>query len=336
MGPKDEIDEAERYFIKKYNTLWPNGWNFTSGGQECKELSREVIERIRIAHFKPILRYDMYTGILKSEYNSMNAAANDSGQDVSNICACAKGKRIYVGDSVYRYKLTEEAPRQIDVTYVSEYIQQVHVNRSKACSLSHKGHITSLETRRKQSEIAKAQGRKPPNHTGKPSYMKGKHLDPDVAKERYAKTLKNHPDYGDKIRMVRKKGKDSYQACSVYQRDRKGNILARFETIREASTATGIPEGLISRCIKGKYKEGGGFIWTYTEDSAIKYNAKIIIPRLTVIRQYDLAGNLVGEFQNNQEAGKAAGTHPRNISRAIHGHTPLCKGYVWKKEWADN
>lgn len=46
---KDELDEKEKYYIKKYNTLYPNGYNLTPGGQEsahtnCLKSFDDVIE----------------------------------------------------------------------------------------------------------------------------------------------------------------------------------------------------------------------------------------------------------------------------------------------------
>lgn len=40
-----------------------------------------------------------------------------------------------------------------------------------------------------------------------------------------------------------------------------GNALFSFQSIREASRATGISSGHISECINGKRKSAGGYVW---------------------------------------------------------------------------
>ena len=40
------LDEGEKYFIKKYNTLWPNGLNFTKGGVSLSCIERYEAGRL--------------------------------------------------------------------------------------------------------------------------------------------------------------------------------------------------------------------------------------------------------------------------------------------------
>lgn len=44
-GPENELDYAEQYFIREFGTLYPNGWNFTDGGNSNKHCSEETKKR---------------------------------------------------------------------------------------------------------------------------------------------------------------------------------------------------------------------------------------------------------------------------------------------------
>ena len=56
----------------------------------------------------------------------------------------------------------------------------------------------------------------------------------------------------------------SAQAKAVFQMDKQYNIIAKFNSVSEAQTVTGINN--ISSCCNGKYKTAGGYIWRYVND----------------------------------------------------------------------
>lgn len=47
---EEQAVNKERYYIKLYNTIIPNGYNLTYGGEIKKEISDETRERLRISH----------------------------------------------------------------------------------------------------------------------------------------------------------------------------------------------------------------------------------------------------------------------------------------------
>jgi group I intron endonuclease len=47
-GPEDELDEKEKEFIIKYNSICPNGYNIQSGGNKGKTHCEESRERMRL------------------------------------------------------------------------------------------------------------------------------------------------------------------------------------------------------------------------------------------------------------------------------------------------
>ncbi len=61
------------------------------------------------------------------------------------------------------------------------------------------------------------------------------------------------------------KGIESVLAKEVEQYDSEGNFLKRYGSIREASRKIDITNQAIVRCLKGKSKTSGGYVWKYAE-----------------------------------------------------------------------
>lgn len=46
---QEELNEKEVYYIKEFNSIAPNGYNLTTGGDKC-EFSEEVLHRLSVIH----------------------------------------------------------------------------------------------------------------------------------------------------------------------------------------------------------------------------------------------------------------------------------------------
>lgn len=66
------------------------------------------------------------------------------------------------------------------------------------------------------------------------------------------------------------RSKDSCGKRPVNQYDMKGKFLATWNSIVEASKATGTNSGSISRSCSNKYNHGGGFLWKYVDEKDIE------------------------------------------------------------------
>lgn len=51
----------------------------------------------------------------------------------------------------------------------------------------------------------------------------------------------------------------------VLQLDMMGGLVARYNSISDASLATGVDKGSISRCCRGSYGSSGGFRWQFEQ-----------------------------------------------------------------------
>lgn len=78
--------------------------------------------------------------------------------------------------------------------------------------------------------------------------------------------------------------------------------------------------------------EGGdGYDWTGRKHSDYsKFRNKINSPSRKSVAQFDLKGNLIGEYLSLREAGKITGINKSHISRVCRGIQKTSGGYIWK------
>ena len=61
----------------------------------------------------------------------------------------------------------------------------------------------------------------------------------------------------------KRKISESKGVNGILQFSKDGELIAEYQSIREAERQTGCNKGNICSCCKGKYKSAGGFIWRY-------------------------------------------------------------------------
>ena len=78
-------------------------------------------------------------------------------------------------------------------------------------------------------------------------------------------SIKDNNNYGTRIkRMSEAKINNPALSKKVQMFDKStGELLATFPSTHEAERVTGINQGNISKCCKGKYKSSGGYKWRY-------------------------------------------------------------------------
>lgn len=112
---KDELvkilNKMEKYYIKKYNTLTPNGYNISKGGNAQNSLEKKVDA------------YDVH-GIFLRTFNSIVDAASFYGISIGTVSSCCRGvvkipkiKIIfrYFGESFDKYDIYAKTSRRTPV-----------------------------------------------------------------------------------------------------------------------------------------------------------------------------------------------------------------------------
>lgn len=120
----------------------------------------------------------------------------------------------------------------------------------------------------------------------------------------------------------------------VVQIDTDGNIIATYESIKEASNTTGIKGCTISRCCAKDGSTAGGFIWKYIGQDynldQIKSTNYHKSPTRRPVLQYDLNGNLIAEYQSVADAARSTNSSKTRILECCHGRQEKAKGFMWK------
>lgn len=109
----EALDDLETYYIKKYNTIQPNGYNLESGGNKNKKLHKSTILKIKNSNSgwnckqpgsKKITCLEIKTGVEKSYLNQ--GMAELDGFYRSSIARCCKG--LDFSHRGYRWKKAED------------------------------------------------------------------------------------------------------------------------------------------------------------------------------------------------------------------------------------
>lgn len=89
---KDELNNKEIYYINKYNSLVPNGYNMIEGGSNGAALAKR----------KKVNQYSL-NGEYIQTFESISEASRQTNISDANIVSCCKHKRNYAGDFQWRY-----------------------------------------------------------------------------------------------------------------------------------------------------------------------------------------------------------------------------------------
>lgn len=109
----------------------------------------------------------------------------------------------------------------------------------------------------------------------------------------------------------------------IVQLDKNNNIISHFESIKEASDATGIPSTNICFCCKGKSITAGGFIWRYEKNLFNRSN----LQKKQVI-QYDKNMNELIVYESITDAVRTTGI--KTIWQCCNGRSKTAGGFIWK------
>lgn len=111
---EDNIDEKERYYIKVYKTLVPNGYNLSQGGISNKSISEEGKQKLRECNLginnpkcsNYILMIDIKTNAVLNKFGSAREAGRFLGNEgkKTSILNCLKGKCKSSLGYIWRYE----------------------------------------------------------------------------------------------------------------------------------------------------------------------------------------------------------------------------------------
>lgn len=114
------------------------------------------------------------------------------------------------------------------------------------------------------------------------------------------------------------------QVKSIYQYDLDGNLIRKWDSIKQAGETLGINRPSISNCLKGRYKSAGGFIWKYSEVSVLP------IKKHKSIEQYSQDGTLIKVWDSINSIENETNYNRKTIYACANGQNNTAYGYIWK------
>ena len=116
----------------------------------------------------------------------------------------------------------------------------------------------------------------------------------------------------------------------VVQFDLDGNELRAFDSLAEASVATGIPRYQIRNCCRGRQRTSNGFIWKFADEDHLAKTSK---PKVRV-EQLDLDGNVIARYESVTEAQRQTGHDRHRIVECCKGERDSYRGSKWRYDEA--
>lgn len=117
----------------------------------------------------------------------------------------------------------------------------------------------------------------------------------------------------------------------VVQCDLNGNLIARYDSVQEASEKSGANRTTLSSVLSQKYKSANGFIFVYEEDFPIKdlsvYQRK---KKGRKVAQVDVkSGDIINVYDRMADAGRALGVNYKGIQKVVDMPDRTAFGYKW-------
>lgn len=225
---QENLNKLENYYIQKYNSMKPNGYNMIPGGSNGAGLSRG----------KPVEYYDIKGNYIKT-FNSAHQAEIETGINYSSICACCREEIKHTKEFQWKYVNSNKKIKDLST-------EKIIIKQKKICQYNLNGDLlqvyNSLKEAANETQINKSIICNVCNYKGKTA---GGYI------WRY---------YGDDFVNKNKKTKSKK---SVEQYDKNLVLLNVFDSITEAAEKTNTNLANISSVCKGRRKTANGYIWKF-------------------------------------------------------------------------
>ena len=242
---EEEMCSDEQHYIKVFDTLWPNGYNLTEGGEgeiPCEETRKKISESNKGRIFSDEHRRKL---------SLVNKGKHLSEETRKKISESTSGEK----NPFYNKHHSEETRRKIS-------------DSRKGIPAHNKGKHPTEETRRKISEANKGKHpteetrRKMRNaHSGEKHHFFGKKFSEEHRKKLSDVHKGKHlsEETREKLREANINGKCSKK---VLQFTLDGEFVREWESTQECGR-NGYSQSHVVNCCNGKRKSHKGFKWCY-------------------------------------------------------------------------
>ena len=331
---KDELykrlDELEIFYINKFNTIRPNGYNNTIGGRNndgFKEIERKVFQ------------YTLNGELLK-EYKSLKEAGEITGFDKTGISKCCLGQTHSSYGYVWRYedvnletnsyknKFTDDGNAVIlsgshVVKKVNQYDENGNLINTYDSALDAEEKSNHFFSRQEIQTCCKGRIRIYKKYIWR--YYNDKFDKYDFKPKEKIKRIKKEKTVKEKIPKERK-----YKNISIDVYNFSLEYISTYDDVYAIPNLTQSQIDSIINCCKGKIITSQGMIWRFHNDNVNKYKTtKDVWHEIAMI---DENKNIIKVFRNAKLAADYIGGDRSCIIACCKGLTTRKrhKGYYWK------
>lgn len=307
-----QLNDKEIFYIGKYNSQIPNGYNISSGGSGASGTGcREVIS------------YNPYTKETVC-YKSIDEASLYNNVPTSNIIVCCQGTKRSVNGKIYKYKEDGISKQDIEDYFslhpiISQYDLlgnklNVFLSSIEAAEfLKEHEQINSSISKIARSIMECCRGQKQ-------TALRYVWRRMDDSFDKYPLNTKI-PRY---LERFVDKPVDVYGLL--------GDFIGSFLNIKEAFEKldlNGRQTNQALRCCKGEVTNSYGYIWRFKGEPFSKYSCAMVNGTLR-INKYTLDGIFVDTLKNYTDAANSINsTHTQAIAKCCKNENHEYKGFLW-------
>ena len=251
----EEASRFEAMMIAKYESNKPTkGYNMTKGGEGCagRIVSKKTRELLKesLTKYKKIFQYDKKGNLLKEWDNCEEILEYFGTKSDSNLYSNLLGKQKSFCGYIFRLEKSDNVQYEIKTTAkrvrcYSKNGEYIKTFASYKDAFMETGTQPSMIVRCLKNECVSAGG-----------YVWRK-------------------DIGDYEQIyIRRRFEQNYSP--VVQLDFSGNLVAEYDSIKDAQHQTGINN--ISAVCRGERRNAGGYFWQYKRDYSAISNTQLSIP----------------------------------------------------------
>ena len=233
----------EQQYIKKYNTLIPNGYNATEcgrggfiGRQHSEETKKKISQKSKLYfELKPEMRKEV------TERCKLNSQKMHEGKK--------KVKEEQVNKLVEEGKSLDEATKIVKMSH-SHFGKETSIEIKNKISLSLKKYYSDENVKNKRTR-----------NSAKP---KNPRILSDETKKKLSESMKlfhKDKDFTDEMSQRRKSIMASKFGKKINQCNMDGTLIATHESINEACRKLNVHKFQIQKCLKKDEKIAYGFKW---------------------------------------------------------------------------
>lgn len=298
---KTLLNEKEIYYIDFYNSLSPNGYNLTRGGQTNV-----------ITNEKPVCQYDL-EGNFINKYESSKFASIKTGVEANGIRRCCrkiKGReRIYSsGGYIWRFEGDDDIQDSIDF-YKSDSISVDLFDIDNFL-------IKSFDSIKDIYDYLSINNILPYEMTY-----------PELKFKVIACCDKKFVNVGNfKFAYKGEQPRNNKNTRQVLQLDKNNNCICKYISMAEASRKTNISKQEISKACRNLISSAGGYYWKYDNESCdYRNNSGANSPTAKPVLCVDL--NIV--YPSASIASKELSVNASSICGCCKGNLKTAGGYRW-------